>query len=85
MQYFLEDNNQINKDIKGKDDVKKQSCLNLCNSEETKEDCEMEKNEAQERMAEMEAQAAEAEADMEREAEIDAMQDPGGEEPPPEY
>jgi hypothetical protein len=42
--YFLEDKYRTNEDIKEKDDIKNKSCLNLCNSDKTKEDCEMEKN-----------------------------------------
>jgi hypothetical protein len=42
--YFLEDDNKANKDIKEKYDIKNKSCLNLCNSEEIKENCEIEKN-----------------------------------------
>jgi len=33
LHYFLEENNDTNKDIKDKDTVKIQSCLNLGNSE----------------------------------------------------
>jgi hypothetical protein len=42
--YFLEEDNKINRNIEEESDVKKQNCLSLYNSEETKEYYKMKKN-----------------------------------------
>jgi hypothetical protein len=45
--YFLEEDNKINRNIKEESDVKKQSCLNLYNLEETKENYKVKKNQSE--------------------------------------
>ena len=42
LHYFLEENSNANKDMKDKNTVKKQSCLNLGNSEKSNPKCETE-------------------------------------------
>jgi hypothetical protein len=44
LHYFLEKDNDINRDIKRKSNVKKQSCLYLCNLEEVKSKYKVEEN-----------------------------------------
>ena len=44
LHYFLEEDNNVKKDIKDKDTVKKQNCLNLGNSETLRLKCEAEEN-----------------------------------------
>ena len=44
LHYFLEEDNSTKEDIRDKDDVKKQSCLNLGNSERINSKCEAEEN-----------------------------------------
>ncbi len=44
LHYFLEEDNDFKRDIKAKDNIKKQSCLNLGNSERLSLKCVMEEN-----------------------------------------
>jgi len=44
LHYFLEEDNDTNKDIKDEDNIKKQSCLNLGNSDENNMKCGTSKN-----------------------------------------